>query len=155
MLGGTNDFELFLEIQHYFVETFVLMIQETFRSVYPIMFPNLHLSARSDVARLEKIVVSLEERVYTLEDALISLADGDSNLSIDQIGEEQAENLEREESGLSSPEFLSSVPQRPGTLEDLMEHLKQVEGKLDRLLAALEKPKGSAVGFYDENEALP
>lgn len=155
MLGGTNDFEHFLEIQHYFIETSVLMIQETFRSVYPIMFPNLHLSARSDVARLEKIVVSLEERVYTLEDALISFANGDLDLSIDQIGEEQAENLEREESGLGSPEILSSIPQRPGALDDLTEHLKQVEDKLDRLLAALEKPKGNAVSFYGEHEAVP
>jgi len=144
MIGGMMNFEQFLEAQYQFIEASMQASRETSRFVYEAMLPNLQIPTRSEIARLEKVVVSLEERVYTLEDALVSFEDDDLKVGIDRVVERLAGHLEREEGKPDSVDTLSSILQQTEAPGDLAGCLERVEGKLDRLLAALEKLEASA-----------
>jgi polyhydroxyalkanoic acid synthase PhaR subunit len=80
-----------------------------FRRACEVYFSNLQLPTRSDIARLAGLVVNLEEKVDRIEDSLESLGNDSAQVS----------------TGAS--------------LQRLEARLGQVESKLERVLAALEK----------------
>ncbi len=111
-----------------------------FYQVNEEFFQHLRPPTRSDIGRLEKLVISLEERVYATEDAFVHLEDSYLRVITDQIVVALAESLNRVEGKLDTLDALStSTPQRTDMLEDLAGRLERVEGKLTTLLEALEK----------------
>ncbi|HET8843264.1 MAG TPA: hypothetical protein VFN35_17510 [Ktedonobacteraceae bacterium] len=156
MTRGMMNFEHLLEAQYKFIEVSMQASKEASRSLHEILFPHLQISTRLEIARLEKIIASLEERVYTLEDALVSFENDDSKVGSDQVGEGLAGRLEREEGKSESRSPGASLLQQTGVPGDLAGYLERMEEKLDRLLAALEKLETSAyaepTGSRDGNE---
>ena len=101
----------FLEVYATFAKTLRRANEEYFR--------NLQLPTRSDLARVAELVVSLEEKVDTIEDALENLQEGPPRESPLQIATSEA-------------------------VKGLEGRLGQVEGKLDVLSATLEKKEAAA-----------
>jgi polyhydroxyalkanoic acid synthase PhaR subunit len=95
-----------------------------FRRANEQYFSNLQLPTRSDIARVATLVVNLEEKVDRIEDTLI------------EAGE--------------SP----SPPTAEGAISKLEARMNRLERKLDRVLAALEKPeaKERAASGSDQDE---
>ena len=106
---------------------------------------NLQIPTRSDITHLKGLVISLEERVYTIEDAFVDFEDGYAKVTTDQVVEALAKHLERVEDKLETLDTLSSsTHQRTEKLEDLAGRLERVEDKLNILLRALEKIEARA-----------
>lgn len=123
------------------------------------LFQDLQLPTRSDFVRLEGHIVSLEERIYTIEDALIYFEDGYLKATTDQVVEVLVERLERAEDKLNTFDLPSSSTfQQTEMLEDLAGRLERVEDKLNILLAALEKIEAraypEAIASADGSEVL-
>ena len=82
-----------------------------FRRANEQYFSNLQLPTRSDIARVAKLIVNLEEKVDRIEDTLMDAGDR------------------------------SSPPTTETAILKLEARLNHLERKLDRVLAALEKPE--------------
>lgn len=115
---------------------------------------NLQIPTRSDIARVEELVVSLEERVYTIEDAFVNFEDSYLKAVTDQMVEGLAGHLERVENKLHTLDARPSIPQQTEVLEDLVERLERVEGKLNVLLVALEEIKARESAEAAERPSL-
>jgi hypothetical protein len=135
--------EQFLKADCQFIEASMSVVR-TSHPVNEVMVQNLQLSARSDISQVAKLVVSLEERVYTIEDAFVNFEDGYLKVATDQVVEGLAGHLERVEGKLDTLDALSSILQRTEEIGELAERLERVEGKLNRLLVALEKIEAGA-----------
>lgn len=114
MVGGVMDSEQLLEINYQFIETYIRMAIDASHLVNEALFPNRRMPIHLDNVQVAKLLGSLEERVYAIEDALVNFDDGNLNVVSDHV------------------------------VEGLEKRMKRVEGKLDILLAALEKIEARA-----------
>jgi hypothetical protein len=113
MIGEVTNPARFLEANCQFIEASMSMVRASLL-VNEMMLQNLQIPTRSDIARVAEHVVSLDERICTIEDALVNIEDDHSKVATDLVAEGLAARLER------------------------------IEGKLNLLLAALEKIAASA-----------
>lgn len=103
------------------------------------VMPNGRISTRPDVAQVAKLVVSLEERVYAIEDALVNVEDGSLKMASGQAREGLEGHLAYVEGETDTLNRPSSILQQAEAIGDLTGRLERVEDKLDSLLAALKK----------------
>jgi hypothetical protein len=144
--------EQFLEANCQFIEAYMSVVR-TSLLVNEGIFQNLQISTRADTAQVAKLVDSLEERVYTIEDAFVNFEDGYLKAATDQMVEELGGHLERVEGKLDTLDALSSILQQTEAIGDLAGRLERVEGKLNTLLVALEKIEALESGWSsDEGE---
>jgi hypothetical protein len=144
MVGEVMSSEQLLEANYQFIEVYISMVRDASHLVNEMMFPNRRIPTRPDIAQVAKLVVSLEERVYAIEDALVNFEDGDLKVAPGQGVEGLAGHLECVEGKQDTLDTLSSILQRTEVIGDLAGRLERVEGKLDILLAALEKIEARA-----------
>lgn len=101
----------FLESMNHFFETYARSHREQ-RHTSEEWLKNLYLPTRSDVARVARLVVVVENKVDRIEEALEVFVNGDSE------------------------------PATAGALENLEGRMDRLEDKMDHILAALEKLVG-------------
>jgi polyhydroxyalkanoic acid synthase PhaR subunit len=125
--------EKFIEAASPFLEVYA-NFAKALRSANEEYFSNLQLPTRSDMARVAGLVVTLEEKVDKVEDALENLAEARAG---------QVESLEgrlgRVENTLTALSASLEKSELAGTVEGLAKRLNEVESKLDKVLTALEK----------------
>lgn len=97
-------------------------------------FSNLQLPTRSDIARVAELVIEVENKVESIEDALESFEDNYARAIPDNL-KERLEQVERK------IDALPGTFQKLTTVDGLEKRLDRVENKLDKLLVALEKIK--------------
>jgi hypothetical protein len=125
----------FLGAHYPFIETYMNMAQAP-QLPNEVTFQKRQIPIGLDLAHVTKLVVSLEERVYTIEDAIVvNLEDK----ATDQVVEGLVENVQRIEGKLDALDARFSILQQVRMIGDLAERMERVEDKLNRLLAALEK----------------
>jgi len=132
--------EKFLESASPFLEIYANFVK-TLHRANEEYFSNLQLPTRSDVARVAGLVITLEEKVDKIEDALENLEDERAqespllratNEAIGGLGG----RLGQVEKKLNT---LSTALEKSKAVESLDGHLGRVENKLDTLSASLEK----------------
>lgn len=129
-----------LQAAHYqFIKAYASVIGETFHLINKAMFQNIPIHTYSDISQLAKLVASLEERVYTLEDAFVTFEDRDLSMATEQMVKGPVGDLEQVEGKQDILNTRSSVLEQAKMIGDLAGHLKRIEGKMDMLLAAFEK----------------
>ena len=128
--------EQWLEAHSHLIDIYKVMVRDTSHLVNKVMFPNGRIPTRPDVAQVAKLVVSLEERVYAIEDALVNIEDGSLKIASEQVREGLEGHLAYVEGALNRP---STILQQAEAVEDLTGRLERVEDKLDSLLVALKK----------------
>ncbi len=120
-VGDVIEREEFLEPSSRFLQSYA-SFYKVFKSNSEEYLKNLQLPVRSDITRIAGLVVNLEEKVDHIEEVLEDLEDTGTT-SVEPASAEAVQNLEG--------------------------RLDRVEGKLDRLLAALEND-GPNDGAQDE-----
>ena len=155
MVGRGMNSRGVLEANCQFIETYISLVRVSLL-VNTVMFQKLQLPTHPDLACVAKLVASLEERVYTFEDAFVNVEDGYLKVATDQVGEGLAEHLGRVEDKLDTLDARTSILQQAEMIGDLAERMTQLEDKLDMILASLEQIKGKAylksVGPSNEDE---
>lgn len=139
MVGAMMSSEQLLDAHYQFIDVSINIIRWTSQLVNEAMFPNRRLPAHPDVAQVAKLVSSLEERVYAIEDALVDFEDGNVKVAPAQIVEKLAGHLEGIDGKQDTSNTLVSILQQTEVIEDLAKRLERMEGKMDILLAALAK----------------
>jgi hypothetical protein len=100
---------------------------------------HLQVPSRAEVARVAKHVVALEERVYMIEGAFVSFADGDPEADPEQVVDGPVAHQQQVSDKLETVDAFSSMLEPTGVIGDLTGRLQRVEDKLNKLLSALEK----------------
>jgi hypothetical protein len=121
MVERTMNSRRLLEANWQFIETYMSLVRVSLL-VNAVMFQKVQIPTRSDLACVAKLVASLEERIYTFEDAFVNAEDG------------YLDTLDARTSSLQQVEMIG----------DLAERMAQVEDKLNILLASLEQTKAKA-----------
>lgn len=100
---------------------------------------NLQLPTRSDIARVADLVVSLEEKVDSIDDALDDLSEqvkmDDGRVAI----EKRIDRLEQRLEHVAKEQQSASA----ATVKEMQKRLDAVERKLDRVLEMLKTPGGA------------
>ena len=131
--------EQLLEVQYQLINTYMHIFAETSQVVNAMLFPNHKISTHLDAAHVAALVASLEERVYAIEDALVPVEDDDLKMLPGQVLEGLEEHLEYVKGAQNPLNPPPSILPSTETIQDLAGRLERVEGKLDLLMAALEK----------------
>jgi len=137
VVGDIIGTEKFVEAAGHFLESYTSFYRTVRRSSEEY-FRNLQLPTRSDLARVAELVVNLEVKVDSVEDAFEDFKEGQQG-AIKEIGAVLDERLDQVENKL---EVLPVALERIEELKGLSTRLDQVENKLDRVLSALEKLEG-------------
>jgi len=140
VVGDVISSERFMEANRQFIEAYTNAVRMSNR-VNEEALKNLQIPTRSDIARVAELVVSLEEKVDTIDDAFEGFEDSYSKMATGEAVESLAEHLGHVESKLNTLPVALEKIEALGGLEG---RLDQVESKLDTLLLALEK-NGSRV----------
>lgn len=146
IVGDVISSERFMEANRKFIETYTSAVRIS-HSINEEALKNLQIPTRSDIARVAGLVVSLEEKVDTIEDALEDFGSSYAKMTASDEAtrdaiEKLAGRLEQVENKLKALDRLDTLPavvERIETLGGLEGHLDRVEGKLDTILLALEK----------------
>src|SRR5262249_45583753 len=129
--------------------------RETFHLINEAIFQNMRIYAYSDISRLAKLIAALEERVYTIEEAFVTLEDRDLSMATEQMVKGPVGDLEQGEGKQDTLNTYSSILEQARVIGDLAGHLKRMESKMDMLLAAFEKIETrtypESVGSDDED----
>lgn len=144
MVGEVMGSEQLLEANCQLIDTYMHVLAGASHLLNEMMFPNCWFPTCPDTIEVAKQVVSLEERVYAIEDALMTFEDGDLQVAPDQVVEGLVGHLECVEDKQDVQDTQSSILQRTEVIGDLAGRLERVEGKLDLLLAALGKIEAKA-----------
>ncbi|HCI79725.1 MAG TPA: hypothetical protein DHW02_08550 [Ktedonobacter sp.] len=129
-----------LEATRPFMESYA-SINIVFRRASEAYFKQIHLPTTADIASVAELVVNLEEKIDTIEDRLENFEDGYERIAT----LEAVTNLEHRLENVATTEAITSLEQRlhqfttNETMSGLEQRLNQVESKLDRVLAVLEK----------------
>ncbi len=107
VIGEVMSSERFMEANRQFIETYTSAVRASNR-LNEELFQTMQLPTRSDIARVAGLVVSLEEKVDTIEDALEGFGGRFAQAGSSKVGDDRLE-----------------------------QRLQQIERKLDSLLAAL------------------
>jgi polyhydroxyalkanoic acid synthase PhaR subunit len=116
VVGEVMSSERFLEAQRQFIETYSNAVRASNR-LNQDLFQTMQLPTSSDIARVAGLVVALEEKIDRIEDALESVEAHLVQAGADKVAEDQLEK-----------------------------RLQQLDHKLDRLFAAVEKQAKVAPG---------
>jgi len=148
VVGDVISSERFMEANRNFIETYTSAVRVSHR-VNEDALKNLQIPTRSDIARVAELVVSLEEKVDTIEDVLEDFEDSYAKVATSEAVESLAGRLEQVESKLNTLDTLPAALEKIEALGGLEGRLDRVESKLDTLLLALEKintsvPPGTA-----------
>jgi len=138
-VGEMVSSEQLLEAHYQSIDTYICIVRDASHLVNEVMFPNCWIPTRPDVAQVAKLVVSLEERIYAIEDALVNVEDGSLKMASGQVIEELERHLEYMEGEPDTVNRPSSILQQTEAIGNLAGHLERVESKLDILLATLKK----------------
>jgi len=133
VIGNIIGTEKFVESAGQFLESYASLYR-TFRRANEEFFSNLQLPTRSDIARVAELVIEVENKVESIEDALESFEDNYARAIPDNL-KERLEQVERK------IDALPGTFQKLTTVDGLEKRLDRVENKLDKLLVALEKIK--------------
>ncbi len=176
----------FLESTRPFLESYA-SIALAFRRANEEYFKRLQLPTIADVANVAQLVINLEEKIDTIEDALEKFEDAQANMAtleavthleqrLDKVATVEAvASLEQRLDKVATVEAVASLEQRldkvatteivagleqrldkMATTEmtaGLEQRLNQVESKLDKVLAALEKLEEKRVEPAPTNKA--
>jgi hypothetical protein len=129
------------------IETYMSLVRASLL-VNTVMFQKFQIPTRSDLAYVAKLVTSLEERVYTFEDAFVNVEDGYLKMATDQVVEGLVEHLGRVEDKLDTLDARTSILQQDEMIGDLAERMTQVEDKLNILLSSLKQIEAKAYLEY-------
>jgi len=146
----------FLEATRPLLESYA-SINIAFRRASEEYFKRLQLPTTTDIANVAQLVINLEEKVDTIEDALESFENAHANLAtlesmthlelrLEKFATtESIAALEHQVNHVATNETVAALEQRLNqlptdeTVSGLEQRLNQVESKLDKVLAALEK----------------
>src|SRR5260221_1541038 len=129
-VGDIIGTEKFMEMGSQFLESYASFTR-MFSRASEAYFSRLQLATRSDIARVAELVVNLEDKVDRLDNEFEDFEDRYMQMTAGEANSELSGRLERVE---------SNVAALPAAVESLEKRLGRVEGKLDTLLEALEKP---------------
>jgi polyhydroxyalkanoic acid synthase PhaR subunit len=141
VVGEVISSERFMEANRKFIETYTSAVRMSHR-VNEEALKNLQIPTRSDIARVAELVVSLEEKVDTIEDVLEDFESSYAKMATSEAVESLGGRLEQVESKLSTLDILPTALEKIEALGGLEGRLEQVESKLstlDTLPTALEK----------------
>jgi polyhydroxyalkanoic acid synthase PhaR subunit len=120
LVGNIIGSENFMEVSSEFLKSYA-SFYAALRRANEEYFRNLQLPTRSDIARVAELVINLEDKVDRIDSTLEDFEDGaGSNLS-------------------HFPSMLQKLEHVEQRVQSLEKRLGQVEGKLDDVLAAVEK----------------
>jgi len=146
----------FLESTRPFLESYA-SIALAFRRANEEYFKRLQLPTITDVANVAQLVINLEEKIDTIEDALENFESVQTTLAtleavthleqrLDKVATtEVVAALQQRLNQVATTEMVTGLEQRlnqmatSATVTGLEQRLNQVESKLDKVLAALEK----------------
>jgi hypothetical protein len=115
------------------------------RMVGAVMCRSLQIPSWTEMAHVAKHIVALEERVYMLEDAFVNFEAGSLETTPGhQVVEGWMARQESPEGKLHTVDTLSTLLPHTTVVGELAERLERVEGKLERLLDALERIEARA-----------
>jgi len=137
MLGS----EKFIESSSPFLEVYATFVK-TLRRANEEYFKNLQIPTRSDITRVAEMVVTLEEKVDSIEEGVEDMEDKYVNMATREVITELDERLGPVENKLDALSTGLEKQTAAGTAEvvvKLTRRMDEVESKLDRVLAALEK----------------
>lgn len=123
LVGEVIGTEKFMDVSSEFLKTYA-SFYGTMRRANEEFFRNLQLPTRSDIARVAELVVNLEEKVDQIDSDLEDFEDGAGS------GLSQVPDV------LEKLATIEQLQQRTGNLE---QRLERVEGKLDAVLASLDR----------------
>jgi hypothetical protein len=139
MVGAIMNPQQWQAAHYQFIQAYMGMVRETFHLINEVTLQNMRAYAPSDISRLAKRVASLEERVYTIEEAFVALEDRDLNMATGQMVKGAPGDLEQGDGKQDTLNTCSSILEQTRVIGDLAGQLKRMEGKMDMLLAAFEK----------------
>jgi len=140
--------EKFIESASPFLEIYATFVK-TLRRANEEYFKNLQIPTRSDITRVAEMVVTLEEKVDYIEDAVEDMEDKYVNMATREVITGLDERLGLVENKLDALSTGLEKQTAAGTAEvvtKLTSRMDEVESKLDRVLAALEKLEVKAEG---------
>jgi len=131
VVGDMIGTEKFMEMSSQFLDSYASFIR-TFSQASAAYFSRLQLATRSDIARVAELVINLEEKVDRLDNEFEDFQDAyNAQMTTGEALSAVSGRLERVESNIAT---------FPVAVASLEKRLERVEGKLDKLLEALEKP---------------
>jgi len=148
--------ETFIESASPFLEVYATFVK-TLHHANEEYFKSLQIPTRSDVARVAELVVTLEEKVDTIDDGLEDMEDKYVNMATRDVIEGLAGRLEQVESKLDR--LSSGIEKQAATranesgeaIGQLTKRMDEVESKLDLVLTALEKLDARAEATTDDS----
>ena len=135
VVGDIITTEEFTKASSQFLENYLGFVK-TSRRTYEEYFKNLQLPTRSDITRIAELIVSLENKVDTIEDALENVDDSIGQLVTDTSFHELATRLNDVENTLTA---LPSAIEKINKLTGLTSRLDGVEQQLTTMGTTLEK----------------
>jgi hypothetical protein len=126
--------EKFVESASPFLEVYATFVK-TLRRANEEYFKNLQIPTRSDITRVAEMVVTLEEKVDDIEDAVEDMATREVITGLDERLEPVENKLDALSTGLEKQTAAGTAE----VVVKLTRRMDEVESKLDRVLAALEK----------------
>lgn len=135
-LGDLLEREEILDVSSQFLQNYA-SFSKVFRRNSEDYLKNLSLPVRSDITRVAELVLALEEKIDNLEDAFEDFEDGQTE-SFASIEEHMA-GLENKLESISNSADASPEATTADTVGSLEKRLDNVEGKIDQILAALER----------------
>jgi polyhydroxyalkanoic acid synthase PhaR subunit len=136
----------FLEFNKQFLESYT-SFSKAFRRANEEYLRILQLPSRSDVSHVAELVVALEEKVDRLDDRFEDVEVGFSQTAKSEAIAGLEGRLITVESKLDT---LRGNLEKDRTIEGLTQDLERVEGKLDKILAALSKIEERGTNGYDD-----
>jgi polyhydroxyalkanoic acid synthase PhaR subunit len=143
--------EQFLEFNKQFLESYT-SFSRAFRRANEEYLRLLQLPSRSDVSHVSELIVALEEKIDRLDDSFEHV---DATLS--QTAKSDA--IVGLESRLAAVEYkmdtLHDQLEQFSTIQDLAQRFRQIEDRLDNILAELSKIEAHQASSHDEAKASP
>lgn len=145
-IGDIVEREEFLEPASRLLESYA-SFYKVFRKNSEEYLHNLSLPVRSDIERIARLIVNLEEKVDGIEETLEDAERNRAASGASGVVKALEERIERLEQSVEKG-FAKSMQQTSGdgaaAAEALETRLEEVESKLDRVLAALESGMNGA-----------
>ena len=146
VVESTIASEQFLEFNKQFLESYT-SFSKALRRANEEYLRILQLPSRSDVSHVAELVVALEEKVDGLDDRFEDVEVGFSQTAKSEAIAGLEGRLITVESKLDT---LRGNLEKDRTIEGLTQGLERVEGKLDKILAALSKIEAHGTNGHDD-----
>ena len=139
-VGDLIEREDILDVSSQFLQSYA-SFYKVFRRNSEEYLKNLSLPVRSDITRVAGLVLALEDKIDSLEEAFEDFEDGQAasggDDSLSSV-EERLAGLEEKLEGIAASSGDSAQAATADSVNGLEKRLDDVEGKIDQILAALQ-----------------